>query len=249
LRMRSVRLPILYYHRVDDGLHPSKGISPRTFALQMSLLSLLGFRTVTFRDLVRFLEGHGRLPKKPAIVTFDDGYLDNYLNAAPILRRHGFSATVFLVSGRVGMDSIWVREPWDVAPLMNLEQVRELLGQGFQFGSHTRTHPRLVAVSRERAWDEIRGSKEDLENLLQVEVDTFCYPYGDYNDDVVKMVSEAGYLAARVVHTDNRHDLNDRYILRCVKVNGHVSLMKFVFYLTEWYHRETVHHRARRNKK
>ncbi len=241
-----ITLPILYYHRVDRGLHPSKGVSPGSFSRQMAWLRRMGYQSVRFDDLAAYFEDRARLPRKPVIITFDDGYEDNYRQAYPILRHFGFTATIFLVTDLIGQTSSWIDNPEEVLPLMNLEQVREMQSEGFSFGSHTCGHSCLVEVTDEKARDEIFRSKQDLENLLQEEVTSFCYPFGDYSDAVVGMVREAGYRAARVVDTDNRHGRSDLPALRCVKVNGYVPFTKFAFYLTRWYHWEVVLQERRR---
>ena len=243
---RSVRLPILYYHRVQEGLHPTKGVSPSAFAKQMRWLRILGFQAVSFRDLANFFVDEFALPAKPVVITFDDGYLDNYQVAAPIVKENGLTATIFLVSDFIGERSVWVSEPGQVVPLMSLDQIRELQKEGFSFGSHTCQHSCLVRVSSESAREEIFRSKRDLENLLQTDVDSFCYPYGDYDESSVEMVREAGYKAARIVHTDNRHAQKDLFTLHCVKINGTIKLLKFVYYLTEFYHWENQRQRLRK---
>ncbi|MBI4773669.1 MAG: polysaccharide deacetylase family protein [Deltaproteobacteria bacterium] len=246
MKTRSVRVPILYYHRVDEGLHPTKGVSPSAFAEQMRWLSIRGYQTISFRELAAFFDEQGVLPPKPVMVTFDDGYLDNYRVAAPILKQNGLTATIFLVSDFIGERSSWISDPDQVVPLMNRDQVRELHKEGFSFGSHTCRHSCLVRVPPESAREEIFRSKQDIENVLQAEVDGFCYPYGDYDESSVEMVRDAGYKAARVVHTDNRHAKKDLFTLHCVKVNGAIKLLKFAYYLTEWYHLESWRERRRK---
>jgi len=246
MKTRSVRVPILYYHRVDEGLHPTKGVSPSAFAAQMRWLRIRGYQTISFRDLAAFFVDQAVLPAKPVMVTFDDGYLDNYRVAAPILKHNRLTATIFLVSDFIGERSSWISESDQVVPLMNRDQIRELQKEGFSFGSHTCRHGCLVRLPPESAREEIFRSKQDLEDLLQTEVDSFCYPYGDYDESSVEMVREAGYKAARVVHTDNRHAQKDLFTLHSVKVNGTIKLLKFAYYLTEWYHRENQRERRRK---
>jgi len=248
MKTRSIRVPILYYHRVEEGLHPTKGVSPSAFEAQMRWLRFRGYQTISFGDLAAFFAQEAVLPSKPVMVTFDDGYLDNYRIAAPILKRNGLTATIFLVSDFIGETSSWIPDPDQVIPLMNPDQIRELQKEGFSFGSHTCRHSCLVRVPHETAREEIFRSKQDLENLLQTEVDSFCYPYGDYDASSVELVREAGYKAARVVHTDNRHRQEDLFTLHCVKVNGTIRLLKFAYYLTEWYHRENQRALSRKGR-
>lgn len=245
-----VRVPILYYHRVDKNIAASKGISPEHFAAQMEYLRRKNYQSVTLDDLAAyFLSGHP-LPARPLILTFDDGYLDNFTYAYPILKRFGFTATFFLVSAYIGQRSEWEGcTEEDVVPLMSRENIHALMVEGFHFGGHTRTHPKLVDLAEEEARSEIVKGKEELENLLQRSVRSFAYPFGDFDERVMAFVQEAGFVAARTVHTDNTHTREDLLKLRCVKINEQTPPHKFKLYLTRLYHWETTWHERRRERR
>lgn len=134
---------------------------------------------VPLSDLIHKLEKGLPLDRELAI-TFDDGYQDNYLNAAPILKSMGLPATFFIATTFIGTDFVpwWdrklsIRHPW-----MTWEQVADLHRQGFQIGAHTRTHADLGVISGEVAWEEIHGSRMDLEEKLSATINLFAYPYG-----------------------------------------------------------------------
>lgn len=137
------------------------------------------FNVVPLRQLVDTLEQGGRLDRELAI-TFDDGYRDNFDNAAPILERYGLPATFFIVTQWMGTEIVpwWdraegVRHPW-----MTWDQVRSLQQRGFDIGAHTRTHVDLGAVGGREAFEEIFCAREELERELEAPVDLFAYPYG-----------------------------------------------------------------------
>jgi peptidoglycan/xylan/chitin deacetylase (PgdA/CDA1 family) len=242
-----VRVPILYYHRVEDHLHPATGVSSQAFAAQMEYLRKKNYRSISFEQLADyFLQGRP-LPSRPVIISFDDGYLDNFTRAYPILKKNGFRATIFLVSDYIGQRSEWAGcKGENVAPLMSGEQLLILIKEGFEPGGHTRRHTDLTAVSPEEARREVEAGKQDLENLLQRPVRSFAYPFGNFNPEVVEMVRRAGFTAARTVHTDNTHGLEDLLTLRCVKLNGRTPWLKFKYYLTALYHWETRRHERRK---
>lgn len=196
----AVRIPILMYHniaRVPRGLlaYRSLYVSPGAFARQMAWLRMLGYRGVSMSDAMPYLRGErqGRI----AVLTLDDGYVDNLSNAMPTLRRHGFTATCYVVSSRIGEYNRWDAERLGVRkPLMNVPELRAWHAGGMEIGSHSRTHVRLSACSDQSQRDEILGSRHELEDRLGLPVTQFCYPYGDHDDRAVRHAREAGFDAA-----------------------------------------------------
>ena len=139
----------------------------------------------------------GDTPRKRIAITFDDGYRDIYNNAWPILRRYGFTATVFLVAGRMGGFVDWP-QPAQVspAPLLSWGQVREMDQAGVRFGSHTVTHPRLTTLDDGQAAGEIARSKAIIEDELGHEITLLAYPYGASDERIRRLVAKSGYLGA-----------------------------------------------------
>ena len=244
----AVRVPILYYHRVDDRLSPAIGVSPQAFAAQMEYLRKKNYRSISFEQLADYFMKGRSLPSRPVIISFDDGYLDNFTRAYPILKQNGFRASIFLVSDYIGLRSEWAGcTGEDVAPLMSREQLLILIREGFELGSHTRRHTNLTAVPPEEARREVEEGKLNLENLLQKPIRSFAYPFGNFNPDIIEGVRKAGFTTARTVHTDNTHCLEDLLTLRCVKLNGRTPWLKFKYYLTALYHWETRRHERRKS--
>jgi peptidoglycan/xylan/chitin deacetylase (PgdA/CDA1 family) len=231
-----IRVPILYYHRVAEDISPEQGVSPITFRSQIDYLRKRKFQSIGFDDLVDYFRTGRPLPAKAMIITFDDGYLDTFTQAYPILKTAGFTATTFMVSGYIGGWSDWEGGQTLRAPLMNREQILTMASQGFQFGAHTRNHKKLIAIGLDEAEKEIRTGRKDLEALLQKSVESFAYPYGDFNDQIIELVKICGFKAARTVHTGNTHGEEDLLRLTCVKINGKTPDWKFKYYLTGLYH-------------
>jgi peptidoglycan/xylan/chitin deacetylase (PgdA/CDA1 family) len=235
-KAHQVRVPILYYHRVAEGIPPRQGVSPSIFESQMNYLRKRNYRPIGFADLAVFFQSGDPLPPKPVIISFDDGYLDTFTQAYPILMKAGFTATVFIVSGFIGDWSSWEGSGKNRAPLMTKDNILTMSAQGFHFGGHTQTHKKLVAISPEEARREIETGKRDLEELLQKPVHSFAYPYGDFNDQIISLVEGCGFKAARTVHTGNTHKESDLFRLCCIKLNGLTPPWKFRYYLTGLYH-------------
>jgi peptidoglycan/xylan/chitin deacetylase (PgdA/CDA1 family) len=191
-------IPILTYHQVADA--PPKGapyrslsVAPADFFRQMQWLSLLGYRGLSMTALLPYLRGE-RVGKVVGI-TFDDGYLNNLVHAAPVLQHHGFSATCYAVSQLLGKTNIWDLEAGVAqTPLMDASQLKQWQAQGQEVGAHTRNHARLLKLDRAQSQEEIAGCKRELESLLGVAVDHFCYPYGEFTPEHVAMAKDAGYL-------------------------------------------------------
>jgi peptidoglycan/xylan/chitin deacetylase (PgdA/CDA1 family) len=198
---------ILAYHSVSESRRDALAVRLEDFEAQIAWLRRRGYRSTTLAD---FVAGSAREPERLVIVTFDDGYADNQRLAAPVLQRHGFSGTFFVVSDYVGSDRFF---PWDLRKLetapdreayrvLDWDQVRALADAGFEIGSHSCTHPRaLSAIPAEECWDELARSRRDLEQRLARPVVSFCYPRGDLDADVMQQVEKAGYHCAVVTPT------------------------------------------------
>lgn len=193
-------IPILTYHQIDEA--PPRGapfrslvVSPSSFARQMALLSLLGYRGLSMSELMPYLRGER--DGKVAGITFDDGYLNNLIHALPVLRRHGFTATCYAVSQCLGRTNEWdVAQGVAQTPLMNAEQLQKWVQAGQDLGAHTRHHARLLQLDTAQSREEIERSREELELRCGAPVRHFCYPYGQYLPEHVSMASEAGFVSA-----------------------------------------------------
>ena len=197
-------IPILTYHHTEQA--PPKGfpmrslwVTPSSFSTQMHWLSRLGYRGLAMSELMPYLRGEKK--GKVVGITLDDGYQSNVSHALPILKQHGFSATCYVVSGRLGQHNEWdAALGMAKAALMSGEEMRAWVDAGMEVGSHTCSHADLSQLSLAEARHELLQSKSDLENLLQKPVTQFCYPYGHFSPEHEALVSQAGYEAATTTH-------------------------------------------------
>ena len=188
--MRAALCPvILTYHSISEGDSPLK-ISPRLFLEQMEWLRA-NVRVAPLAEVVVALAERKPLPERTVALTFDDGFRDFYSFAAPVLRRFGFPATIFLPTGYCGRTNSWPGQPDWVSKeaLLDWQQVAELAHNGFSFGAHSVNHPVLPALSAEEAEHEIAGSKAQIEEHTRQRVDLFAYPYGRWSPSVRDIVS------------------------------------------------------------
>lgn len=225
-------VPILMYHEVSETPHPNfakYSVTPRAFAAQMRWLASANYSTISLPALIAHRTTGAAIPRRPIILTFDDGFLDCSRHAAPVLAAHSFSATFFLVAGLTGGPSSWLRAERDIElPLMSWDDARELERAGHRCESHSMTHPRLATVSTDACREELARSRAVIEQELQHEVRCLAYPFGSYNDQVRDLAAECGYEAACTVEqglsTPNDHSL----ALRRVPVLGGDSLFDFI---------------------
>ncbi|MBI4320712.1 MAG: polysaccharide deacetylase family protein [Chloroflexi bacterium] len=199
--MSEACVPVLLYHRVSNEISKaSRPLCVRTLAFenQMRLFKNLGFRSVTIEHVAEALQGKRTLPKRAVAITFDDGYRDTYLSAYPILQKYGMRATVFLVSRLIGGTNEWDQRLLSTrpVPLLSPAEIQEMSRQGIEFGSHSRTHPKLAGLIDDDLRQEVSGSRRDLEELLQTEVKYFSYPHFSVDRRVERAVAAAGYVAA-----------------------------------------------------
>jgi peptidoglycan/xylan/chitin deacetylase (PgdA/CDA1 family) len=182
---KAQAVPILYYHSVLQENGNELRMPPKEFEAQMTYLQDKGYHSVSLDQLYQASYKGGALPSKPFVITFDDGYVDNYTNAFPIVTKHGFTATVFMVTSYINGQGF-----------MSWQQLKEVVAKGWEIEGHTTNHPHLTKVDHSTVLSELNLSKDSLEKELGHPVNFFAYPFGDLNTDVVQAVKDAGYLMA-----------------------------------------------------
>ncbi|HST54915.1 MAG TPA: polysaccharide deacetylase family protein [Solirubrobacteraceae bacterium] len=188
---RSVRVPILTWHRVAvfaDELTksiPDETVEPGTFAAQITALAAHGYHPISQLQLFDALFHGVALPSKPVLLTVDDGYVDDVKTILPILQAHRFIATFYIITGRF-------HEPG----FLNPTEVRRLDDAGMDVGAHTRTHVPLATLPAAAAHSQIVGSREDLQRVLRHPVQWFAYPFGSVDASVVAELRRAGFVLA-----------------------------------------------------
>jgi peptidoglycan/xylan/chitin deacetylase (PgdA/CDA1 family) len=232
-------IPILTYHQIAEA--PAKGapfrslyVSPASFARQMGLLRLLGFRGLSMSALQPYLLGEktGRVVG----ITFDDGYRNNLANALPVLKHNGFSSTCYAVSGLLGQTNVWDLEVGIAqTPLMAADELRAWLAGGQEIGAHTRNHARLANIDAKASLDEIGGSKAELEALLGAPVYHFCYPYGAYGAVHVEQVKASGFATATTTERGRASSVSSLFELPRVPIVRATTLPVFLLKLFSGY--------------
>ncbi len=231
-RRMSTSIPILMYHEVTSRppvAYRKYAITPRTFARQMRWLAFEGYHPISLQDLFDARTDQKRLPTRPVIVTFDDGYRDCVNNAVPILKEHGFTATFFIVAGLVGKTSRWlVKERGFELPLADWSSLRDLRSAGLELGSHGMTHARLTELSSAVCREELLESRQLMEDRLGHEVRHLAYPFGSFDHRVRALAEEVGYRSGCSVRIGLSSRNDDSLALARVPINGDENLSDFI---------------------
>lgn len=201
-KLRIGQVPmVLMYHEVEEvPRDPHKlCVTPAKFSAQMTWLADHGLRGVSMGELLAAV----RAGKERGLVglTFDDGYLNVLDSAVPELLRHGFTATMFIISGLLGKTNEWESDSTPVWRLMSAEQVAQVAAAGMEIGSHSVTHPRLRGIAEERLRTEVAESRSSLGELLGQPIQGFAYPFGSMDTAARQAVRDAGYHYATAVET------------------------------------------------
>lgn len=182
----------------------------------MRQLSNWGYKTISIQDLVDHLYHGGPLPRRPVVITFDDGYRDVYVNAFPIMQRFGFTGTVYVVANRLNADGF-----------LDLETMKILVEHGWEIGSHSMTHTELTQ-NHGLVRTEILQSRLDLDQALGIEVLTFAYPFGSLDEYVASKVYDYGYQSAVGVGNLSTHTAGTVFNLSRREVRGDADLKDFM---------------------
>jgi peptidoglycan/xylan/chitin deacetylase (PgdA/CDA1 family) len=227
------RIKVLIYHLVNGERticekNKKMCIHIDDFRNHLKFLDKWGYTAITFKDYQLYLEGELNLPKKPIIITFDDGYSETAKYTFPALKEFGMKAVYFVLGDRKIKTNIWDKDMFSFPlSLMNDEQILELHQAGFEIGSHSMRHSLLPRVSREQAWEEISRSRMSLEILLNAPVKSFAYPFGQLDETSKKMVKDSGYLFGCATFTGPPKFVSDPFEIRRILIPGGMSMINF----------------------
>lgn len=183
-------VPILMYHVTKSAPagtpYPELWVSPADFKGQMNWLADNGYTGITMAQLFKYWDQGFKLPDKPVVISFDDGYPSHDKTARPVLAKHHWPGVLFLELRNVNNPDSG----------LTATNVKSLIAAGWEIGSHTITHPDLTTLSASQLEEEVAGSKEQISKKFGVPIEFFCYPAGKYNESVIAAAKDAGYLGA-----------------------------------------------------
>ncbi|MCW5864512.1 MAG: polysaccharide deacetylase family protein [Anaerolineae bacterium] len=217
----TLMAPILMYHYISDPPADADvyrldlSVTPDNFRDQLAWLRDNGYTAIDYYDLTMAIVGYSELPEKPVLLTFDDGYLDNYTNAFPLLQEYGFKGTFFVItefidSGREGY--------------MTWPMIEEMARAGHRIESHSRTHPDLTEKDRDGLIWELLGSQQTIAAHIGYTPRYFCYPGGDYNEQTIALLRELDFWGAVTTANDTWHGFNERFEWGRLRVRNDTTL-------------------------
>lgn len=220
-------VPVLMYHSIGiprtdrDRLNT---ISPARFEQHLAFIKRHGYRVLSLDEYYSYASQKIKFPPKSLVITFDDGYEDNYTHAYPVLKKYRVPATIFVI-----VDKALRLEKYDNLPLLKPDQLLELSRHDILIGSHTATHAYLPESSAENLRKEIFLSKQLMEALLRKPVEYLAYPTGGFNDAAKRALKEAGYKAAFTTNRGRNRLNQDLFEIKRIRPNNHDS--DFVFWV------------------
>ena len=235
---RFHEIPVLMYHRVVEKAPDSSKynvyVTRETLEEQLRFLRNHGFATITFEDF-----STRRVPSKPVILTFDDGYEDNYLHLFPLLKKYHMKAVVYILGNRRHKNNFWdIPQGEPEASLLKEKQIREMSESGLvEFGAHSMNHVRLTELKPPEIRKEVEGSRKAIEELLGKPVLSFAYPYGQLNAEIKKITAQAGYPFGIAVKGRFSRFGDDLMEIRRVHMFPNTSLFDFWKKTSGFYHR------------
>ncbi len=224
-QVRQLEVPIIMYHHVAapppdaDAIRRDLSVSPQAFEEQLRYLVGAGYQPITLRQLAMHLQtGRPPLPKKPVVLTFDDGYRDNYTHAYPLLKEYGFVATFFILSGPIDFGD---------KEYMTWEQIELMSADGMEIGDHSYSHPDLAGQPLDFITWQILAPKEAIEAHTGQEVRSFCYPAGSYDQTVIEVLKATHFWGAVTTQVGVRQSSEQLFELKRVRVHSDYSLAQF----------------------
>lgn len=222
------------YHYVStppsdaNAIRRDLSVPPERFDAHLRYLREAGYESITLADLALALQTGAPLPEKPIVLTFDDGYVDSYEVAFPLLRHHKMVGTFFVITGFIDKGQ---------KGYLNWEQVIEMHEAGMRIEAHGHTHPDLRNRSVDYLVWQVLGAKEAIEARTHEPVRFFCYPSGKYDEQVIRVLHSAHYWAAVTVNPGATHRSDALFELDRVRVHGADSVAQLAaaleYYVSE----------------
>jgi peptidoglycan/xylan/chitin deacetylase (PgdA/CDA1 family)/glycosyltransferase involved in cell wall biosynthesis len=246
-RMRKAApnfIPVLMYHKIPAAPLATKHqiyVTAENFEKHLAYFKQRKLTPITFADYLQFASGEWALadfPARPIILTFDDGYTDNYTNLLPLMQQYGYRGVLYLLGDFNIRYNKWDADADPTEPraeIMDLAQKRAFVAAGWEIGAHTMSHAKLTTLPLPEAAAEICASKTALEHALQTEIVSFAYPYGDLNEAVKNAVRSAGFALGVATDTGGMHLEDDRMQVFRVNMFPNESTSSLFKKTSTWY--------------
>jgi len=218
------RFVILMYHMISEPKTAAEvkyACPPKQFEEHLKMLLSAGFKPVSINAIAEYFSNQTPLPEKSFLITFDDGFEDNYSNAFPILQRYQIPAVIYLATGLIGKTNQWMsKSTFSERKMLTWTQIKDMASQGIDFGSHTVSHPKLIELNDNSVSKELVESKQIIEEQLGIVCSHFAYPYGLLAESTLELVHQAGYKTACSTRSGFNNAERDPLVLHRIEVYG-----------------------------
>lgn len=213
-------IPILSYHSINNNICPLS-LNTKEFEKQLIFLKKNNYKSIYFNEI-------DLLQQNQCVITFDDGYKDLIINALPLLKKYNFKAICYIVANNIGKTNTWDSKNNLILKkdLMSIIDIQEWLKNGMSIGSHSFNHLDLTRLNKEDLKFQLSNSKFFLEDIIGNEIKSFCYPYGKYNNNVIK---EVEYEYSNAVTTNrSRYNIkkHSKFLIPRIDMGKKLSLFK-----------------------
>ncbi len=213
LPCKNFAIPVLYYHSINPNSSNEVIMTPKLFKQHMTYLKSKYYNTITLKQLNDYLTKNKPIPKKSILITFDDGYMDNYIYAFPILKELNMSATIFCIASNL-----------DGSYYLSKSAIKEMSEYGIDIGSHTVTHSHLSALTYENQLAEMKTSKKILEDITNIKLTSIAYPFGNYNSDSIRAAKDAGFTLGFTTNKGLVHRNDDLLQLNRIYISSNYDI-------------------------
>lgn len=235
-------IPILMYHKIPDVAIDSVNkifVTKQTFEKHLKFFKFRGLTPITFKDYIDFREGKKNIktfPQKPIILTFDDGYTDNYSNLLPLMEKYAYKGVIYFLGDFDVTHNFWDADKGDHRDeIMSKAQKKVFVEKGWEIGSHTLTHRHLTELTENEVFDEILTAKNNLEKELNTHIVSFAYPYGDLNEMVKEQVRKSGHLMGIATDSGGMTIEDDLFQVFRINIFPDESLFQLYKKTSAWY--------------
>ena len=217
----NVYVPIILYHWIAvSPINSQYYVPPEKFDEEMKLLHDWGYTTITTELLIKSITEGADLPPRPILITFDDGHLNNYTAAFPIMKKYGFTGVLYIIANYMGTDNY-----------MNADQIKEMAAAGWEVGSHSISHMDLTSLEPYRQRLEVVESRTLLEEALGVPILTIAYPFGISNPGVIDYAHFANYIGGMSLGFTYDQGISNLYTLQRRDIKGTYDVKQFAAFL------------------
>ncbi|MDF2882173.1 MAG: polysaccharide deacetylase [Clostridiaceae bacterium] len=210
-------IPVLMYHSIKNDKTNPLVVQPEVFKDQMKYLKDNGYTTLSMSELFNFMKYNKEVPQKSVVITFDDGYEDNFINAYPILRHYNLKATIFIITDLCNQGGLYIKFP----------QLKEMINNGIEIGSHTLDHSKLNKLTYDEQLYNLKQSKKIIDEKLGINCKYLSYPYGEYNKVTINALKEAGYKMAFTTKGKWAYKSNGIFTLNRIYIGGLLTMNEF----------------------